>query len=870
MQSFDTSKSAPLSAPLIEQVGRLIPQLEEQDSEASLQTLGCDLVTACHGRMIEIEQNDRLDAIHHAVAGAQLIQALRRHQLQQPDWMDIHEEQLCRYGGLWIHDHLHASDRDLHASETSDLATQGLFLLRRLNEIHNGSHSWIHHHLDTLETLEKALPQAAASPGINRPQELTIVVAGNCQAWPIYLYLQQWCPNLRCHHGPSVHMATPEQVADFQQLVAHADVLLMHRIQPGYRDDIGLDNRSLAGCLSPGARLLVLPSLHYEGHHPWIGYALDPDGLLASLETSSPLGPYHDFLAMAAAGQGLSAEDLLSRSVPPELAGLILQNHQQSLEQLRLREADCDVEISSWIDQHHRQVAIAHTINHPTRAVLAQLLLRVLADLSLGTTFQTDALEAHEHLGELSIPILPWVRDVLELGAWAQTCGHRNHSEPFAIEAQLAASIAFYRQHPWIASVNQNHQKFRFAQEALELLLQASLAPTSTARAPSVAALINYFDDIDMLRWQLRGGFLDSYDRIYIWDGPYNYLASIPIFPQHPRRLDETELGRELLSDSLVTYCYKEWNGEAEKRIAAYEAVQEDIVVLHDTDEFATIPADQHLRFWTSTYDVASNSVQNLYLNGLHCTSNPGLTPTLDNLPLKRIAFKRAKVSASDHLNFLWLVGVEQQQVNPERIDPQPLSHAYHFTACRSQLGQETKMGFYTALYFSDKPTSWEINKLAELVNTGVLSDIQARRIFLQGNPGYAGIPYVESDLTVYQRITDPGVPQDLVEAILAERNRVGTGSHLLLPNYPLQLWLEAPVESIQITLSQAAKLTVRSWDWINGNKAQEQPTVITHSSTLRIEIRSPSTDLHGRHLSLMVEPDDSLPPVLTVEVATT
>ena len=57
-------------------------------------------------------------------------------------------------------------------------------------------------------------------------------------------------------------------------------------------------------------------------------------------------------------------------------------------------------------------------------------------------------------------------------------------------------------------------------------------------------------------------------------------------------------------------------------------------------------------------------------------------------------------MSASDHLNYLWLVGVEQKPVDPSWIDPRPLAHVYHLTACRSPLGQEAKMSFYTALYF--------------------------------------------------------------------------------------------------------------------------------------------------------------------------
>jgi len=858
------SSESARSDSLIDQAEQLIEFLEAETLNPSLQIQSFDLAVACHGRMLELEHLDQLEAIHHAVAGARLIQALRHHIASLPDWLDIHEEQLCRYGGMWIQQRLQKAPTDPDAAK---LGQSGLEVLQRLNLIHGGTEDWIGQHLSFLQQFLAPRPEApTANPTAGTAPELTIAMVGNCQAWPLLLDLRQLLPSVKFHHCPSVHLATPEEVKEFQQLLTSADVLLTHRIQPGYRNDIGLDNQTLIRLLAPESRPMVLPNLHYEGHHPWIGYANDPEGLLAPLEQSSPLGPYHDFLAMAAARRGLSARDLLARALPSELAHQIRKFHQNSLEQLRQREADCAVEISSWIDDHHRHLPIVHSINHPTHACMRQLLLRLLAALNLQPEVDPTSLKVQEHLGELSIPILPWVREALGLEAWTETWGHRHHDQPFNISDQLEASIAFYLEHPWIFALNQHLGKAQFAESALNQLLSHPVAPP--LRSPSVAALINYFDDIDMLRWQVRGDFLEDYDRIYIWDGPYNYLASISFFPQQPRRLDETELGRELLADPRVVYHYQEWKGEAEKRIAAYEATKEDLVVLHDTDEFSIIGDNHYQSFWHSDYEVASNLMQNLYLSGLYCTYDAEASPLIENLPQKRVVFKRAKVSAEDHLDFLWLVGVEQKKVHHYRIDPRPLAHAYHLTACRSPLGQEAKMSFYTALSFCDKPLSWVIEKLAELVQKGLLSETQARRIFLLGDPGYAGIPNPDFGLIVHHRIVDPNFPNNILDPILTERNRVGFGNYLLLQGYPVCLWLEATVEEMVITLGQSAKLTVRTWDWINGSKAQDRPTLTTESAVIRIQFPSQTSDLHGRLVKLAVESNPSLPPLLAVKIS--
>lgn len=454
----------PGSTALPEEVEALIARLEADSADAPLASNPWSLAVACHQRMLSLDGQDRMAGITHAVAGARLIGSLRDRGVALPDWLMHHEEQLCRYGGLWIHQRLLESSPDDPIADGGTLARQGVLLLSRLQAIHGDSHAWIGHHL-------AALQQEVSRTAAGRP--LTLAMAGNCQYWPLYQYLKALLTDVRLEPGPTVHLATPEEVEAFQGLLASVDVLLIHRIQPGYRNGIGLDNRTLASHLPPSARQLLLPNIHYEGHHPWIGYAHDPHGQLPTLAGSSPLGAYHDFLAMQAAQRGLAAADILSAPLTPELAGQIRQHHLDSLEQLRRREADCAVAISPWIAQHHRRVPVAHTCNHPTHAALHALLLQLLERLDLDVAGDPLRLESREYLGELSIPILPWVRHSLQLEAWAEGWGRREGQGPFPIEAQLTESIAFYREHPWIAEHNQHHDKFRWAGSVLASLTGA-------------------------------------------------------------------------------------------------------------------------------------------------------------------------------------------------------------------------------------------------------------------------------------------------------------------------------------------------------------------------------------------------------------
>ena len=451
----------------------------------SLAVEGCRLAGDCHQRMLACEGRAPREGASLAVAGMELIQQWRATGLALPDWLNAHEEQLCRYGGIWIHQ-IVCSDR----STEPQLRSAGIHLLDRLDQIHGGSHAWI-------QNLRRDLNNQLASPAVGHPNDLRVVVVGNIQAFPLFIGLQKALPKARLHHCPSVHVATPQDVQRLHQRLASTDLLVMHRVMPGYRDNIGLDSPTLRQLLPPSARTVVLPSIHYEGHHPWISYAHDPDGRLAALEGESPLGPYHDFLAMVAARDGLPEELLLQPAPPAAVLQRLREHHQQSLAEMQRREAECDLAISDWIAQSHRSLPVAHTINHPTQAALDQLLRRLL-QLTLEHRLDPGESDTTEHLGALSVPVHPWVRQALALEDWADGWGQKEGS-PLDSHDQLQASLEFYRRHPSILNANTSHPKAELAAQLLSMLRGSSVRVGSS---PSGL-------DPDSLRGPIPYAFLD-------------------------------------------------------------------------------------------------------------------------------------------------------------------------------------------------------------------------------------------------------------------------------------------------------------------------------------------------------------------------
>lgn len=286
--------------------------------------------------------------------------------------------------------------------------------------------------------------------------------------------------------------------------------------------------------------------------------------------------------------------------------------------------------------------------------------------------------------------------------------------------------------------------------------LRAAIADEArTERRPTIAALINYYNDQDMLRWQWEEGFLDGYDKIYIWDGPYGYVKGLSLFPGSEERLDRTALGARIMADSRVVYHHAMWNDEAEKRIHAYAAVEEDVIALHDSDEFSQVNRVWLRGFWRSNHTVACHLIENIYAGGVARCNHVYSNQSPDDLPRRWGVFKRLAIPPERHIDYLWLVGVEQQPLNQSLLYPQPFCHTYHLTGCRSPRGQANKIAFYTALALRDLPIPPIANRLHSLVQAGELTLAQAQQIFLCGKIGFAGIPDPDSGFRLKRRLAN-------------------------------------------------------------------------------------------------------------------
>ncbi len=215
----------------------------------------------------------------------------------------------------------------------------------------------------------------------------------------------------------------------------------------------------------------------------------------------------------------------------------------------------------------------------------------------------------------------------------------------------------------------------------------------------SVSVVIQFFEDFDFIERVVER--LAWVDEIVVNDGPFQFT----------RELLEPLVGRDLAQPSPraagmfgllgrrlgvpIHYHHGVFAGEREKRIHGYGLASGDVVLSVDADELLLLEREAVEHFWASAAVVASFDCVNFTYLSLVC--GKAGSPLVARKPF---AFKREAVSAEHHLDYLWLVGVEQEAVAAQDFLPEALCGGAHLTTVRSSYGASIKFGFYNCLYF--------------------------------------------------------------------------------------------------------------------------------------------------------------------------
>ncbi|WP_183098443.1 WcbI family polysaccharide biosynthesis putative acetyltransferase [Nocardioides pelophilus] len=244
--------------------------------------------------------------------------------------------------------------------------------------------------------------------------KVRIGMLGNCQAGPLSQILQATLPDVVVERVVTVHLAKDEDRAEAHETFRDCDLILAQRVADNYPCTF-VRNNELKGAF--GSKVIVWPNLYYRGYNPELVYVKDA---VTGGPLPSPLGNFHSRTVHDAWVEGVPATEAAERHSSIDFnRERYARVPDESLKELREREADCDVVISDWVAEHRWDRQIFFTFNHPTRAALAELVRRVIDSSGLlhdGLTHEVSVSGPPEPLGRYRLPLNPWIHHDLATG----------------------------------------------------------------------------------------------------------------------------------------------------------------------------------------------------------------------------------------------------------------------------------------------------------------------------------------------------------------------------------------------------------------------------------------------------------------------
>jgi len=212
----------------------------------------------------------------------------------------------------------------------------------------------------------------------------------------------------------------------------------------------------------------------------------------------------------------------------------------------------------------------------------------------------------------------------------------------------------------------------------------------------NISVYIILFGDLGFLDTILEN-INDKVKEIIIVDGPYvyniEYLKKLDLFydaHSKPQQLID------IIDKYNIVYFNKIFKNEEEKRIFGYNQCSYENVLLVDSDEFFVINESLINRFISSKFYVGGFGIYNMNKTNLF----------FDRCCTKFVLFKKSKISAEHHLDYLWLVGCKQNEKNNSYLFSERLGMIYHQTLNRTKYNNIIKFIFYITLYFHNKNES--------------------------------------------------------------------------------------------------------------------------------------------------------------------
>lgn len=218
---------------------------------------------------------------------------------------------------------------------------------------------------------------------------MKLLVIGNCQARPMAHILAK---GLGATALPPiiVHLAREANAQHDLALMDDADLIFAQFTDANFKPQ-HVAMRTVKD--RHPDKTIVWPNIFYAGQQPWLRYVTHAE---KGRVRGDPMGDYHDLRLL-----DLWFRDRLGRS-PVDLGITPQQVHDHSINELRMRERECDIGVTDLIEALRFERRLFFTMNHPTYWLMHEAAGRGAE--KLGFRMRTDGTTEQEPLGKIEPP----------------------------------------------------------------------------------------------------------------------------------------------------------------------------------------------------------------------------------------------------------------------------------------------------------------------------------------------------------------------------------------------------------------------------------------------------------------------------------
>jgi glycosyltransferase involved in cell wall biosynthesis len=229
---------------------------------------------------------------------------------------------------------------------------------------------------------------------------------------------------------------------------------------------------------------------------------------------------------------------------------------------------------------------------------------------------------------------------------------------------------------------------------------------------PKFSAYLSIYNDADILSRSLDS-IREYVNELIVVDGAYtwnaSYLQAIGFKPE----ASEQHI-YEILERSKIPYKVIKgvWSSEVEKRIVGYQATSSRYVMRIDADEVISFNDDALNNYFASQCAVAEMYMPNYIAPGLVIGGN-SLLDKYRVFPRQACLFDKEKISAINHLQYLWLVLTADEiphSENRKKVFPvfeKPVAFCAHLTNWRFVESSILRSSFYNMNWMRKYGAPW-------------------------------------------------------------------------------------------------------------------------------------------------------------------